>query len=157
MMPFLRCLAQEDRKGHSKFYPLELLELVFEPTPPPAAPVNILRKNQNELEFKKKEPEEEPIGSINDEQVKTSRNELKINRRKRWATVNSYESPSDSDAEDAQSFDDDYVTPVMSSEREIYIEEAGEKYILQVIRPELKEEAVNQLSIDMKKGIEIHE
>jgi hypothetical protein len=157
MMPFLRCLAQEDRKGHSKFYPLELLELLFEAKSPPATPVNILRKNQNELELKKKEQEEEQIDTTNDEQEQTSTNELNINRKKRWGMVNSYESPSDSDAEDSQSFDDNYVSPV-PSEREIYIGQAGEKYILQVIRPEQQEEEdIKQLSSEVKKGVDIHE
>jgi hypothetical protein len=155
MMPFLRCLAQEDRKGHSKFYPIELLELIFEAVPPTPPPVNILRKNQNDLELKNKESEK-PSGITNEEQVETLKDDLKIKRKKRWGTVNSYESSSDSDGEKCKSCDEEYDSPVPSA-RDIYIGELGEKCILQVIKPQPQEEEFSQLSTDLKNWIEIHE
>jgi hypothetical protein len=95
-MPYLRCVAQEDRKGHSKFYPLELLEVVFKPSSPPFALLTkpIAAKDDEQVD-------EKGVGGEKKEEEQQTQTPAPTPRRRRWASINSYESSSyESSAED---------------------------------------------------------
>jgi hypothetical protein len=100
-------------------------------------PIEMLKQNDlNELEEKV-----DQFQAKKDEKLDQIPKEGQIIRRKRWGTINSYESPSDSECTN-KSFDEEYESP-LPSDRAIYIGEQGEKLVLQLIRPQEEQEDVN--------------